>query len=137
VTLRLADRDGALFAQPMEVEWRATGADADATQPVNTDVLVEAAKHMAARARAVALAANRRGDLDAARNILKTTAETLRALAPGVRQVEALAAELEAEQAEFSAEMDAIARKKRHFASYNVAYSRSEEGKAKRRPPAS
>jgi hypothetical protein len=137
VTLRLADRDGALFAQPMQVEWLATSADADATQPVNTDVLVEAAKQLAERARADALAANRRGDLDAAKNMLKTAAETLRALAPGVREIEALAAELEAEQAEFSAPMDPIALKQRHFASYNVAYSRSKEGKAKRRPPAS
>jgi Ca-activated chloride channel family protein len=137
VTLRLADRDGALFAQPMQVEWLATSADADATQPVNTDVLVEAAKQLAERARADALAANRRGDLDAAKNVLKTAAETLRALAPGVREIEALAAELEAEQAEFSAPMDPVALKQRHFASYNVAYSRSKEGKAKRRPPAS
>jgi Ca-activated chloride channel family protein len=137
VTLRLADRDGALFAQPMPVEWRATSADADATQPVNTDVLVEVAKHLAERARADALDANRRGDFDAAKDRLKTTAEALRALAPGVREVEALAAELETEQAEFSAQMDPIALKKRHFASYNVAYSRSVEGKAKRRPPAS
>ena len=137
VTLRLADRDGALFAQPMPVEWRATTADADATQPVNTDVLVEVAKQMAEHARADALDANRRGDFDAAKNILRTTAEALRALAPGVREVEALAAELEAEQAEFSARMDAVELKKRHFTSRNVAYSRSPEGKAKRRPPAS
>ena len=137
VTLRLADRDGALFAQPMPVEWRATSADADATQPVNTDVLVDVARHLAERARAGARDANRRGDFDAARTMLKTTAEALRALAPGVREVEALAAELEAEQAELSAPMDAIERKKRHFASYNVAYSRSTEGKAKRRPSAS
>ena len=134
MTLRLADRDGALFAQPMQVEWLAATADADGTQPVNTDVLVEVAKHLAERARADALAANRRGDLDAAKNLLKTTAEALRALAPGVREVEALAAELEAEQAEFSAPMDAVALKQRHFASYSVAHSRSKEGKAKRRP---
>jgi Ca-activated chloride channel family protein len=137
VTLRLADRDGALFAQPMPVEWRATSADADATQPVNTDVLVEVAKQLAERARANARDANRHGDFAAAKNLLATNAEALRALAPGVREVEALAAELEAEQAEVSEPMDALELKKRHFASYNVAYSRSTEGKAKRRPPAS
>jgi hypothetical protein len=136
VTLRLADRDGALFAQPMAVEWCATSAEADAAQPVNTAVLVEVAKQLAERARAGALEANRRRDFDAAKNML-VTAEALRALAPGVREVEALAQELEAEQAELSAPMDPIERKKRHFASYNVAYSRTVEGKAKRRPPAS
>ena len=92
VTLRLADRDGALFAQPMPVEWCATSAEADAAQPVNTAVLVEVAKQLAERARAGALEANRRRDFDAAKNLLKTTAEALRALAPGVREVEALAA---------------------------------------------
>jgi Ca-activated chloride channel family protein len=136
VTLRLTDRDGALFAQPMPVEWRAITAEADAAQPVNTDVLVEVAKQLAERARAEALGANRRGDFDEARRILKTTAEALRALVPGVREMEALAAELEAEQAEFSAQMDPVSLKQRHFASYNVAYSRSDLGKAKRRPPA-
>ncbi len=137
VTLRLADRDEALFAQPMPVEWSATSADADAAQPVNTDVLVEVAKHLAERARADALEANRRRDFDAAKNILKTAAEALRALAPGVREVEALAAELEAEQTEFSARMDPVELKKRHFTGHNLAYSRSPEGKAKRRPRAS
>ena len=137
VTLRLADRDGVLFAQPMPVEWLATSADPDAAQPVNTDVLVEVAKHLAERARADARDANRHGDFDAAKNMLTTTAEALRALAPGVREVEALAAELEAEREDFSARLDALALKKQHFASYNVAYSRSTEGKAKRQPPAS
>jgi hypothetical protein len=33
--------------------------------------------------------------------------------------------------------MDPVTLKQRHFASHNVAYSRSKEGKAKRRPPAS
>ena len=73
-----------------------------------------------------------RGDRDPT-----AAAANLRTLAPGVRQVEALAAELEAEQAEFDEEMSSMEMKKRHFASYNVAYSRSMEGKAKRRPPAS
>jgi hypothetical protein len=92
---------------------------------------------VAARARAAALDANRRGDFKAATAILTAAAANLRALAPGVRQVEALAAELEAQQAEFDDVMSEMEMKKRHFASYNVAYSRSTEGKAKRRPPAS
>src|SRR4029077_14287000 len=103
---------------PMSLEWRATSADADASQPVNTDVLVEVARHLAVRARADALDANRRGDFDAARKRLQSTAEELRVLAPGVREVEALAAELEAELAEFIARMDPVALKQRHFASY-------------------
>lgn len=136
VTLRLTDRDHALFALPMPVEWIATGADADAAQPVNTDVLVAAARHLAERARVEALDANRRGDFTAAKDVLRAAAEALRTLAPGVREVDALADELLAEQAELSATMDALSLKQRHFSSYNVAYSRSAEGKAKRRPEA-
>ena len=109
-------------------------ADEDGAQPVNTDVLVEAARQLAERARTDAVNANRRGDFEAARSILKKTGEALRALAPSVREVQVLAAELEAEQAEFSAPMDLVSLKKRHFASYNVAYTRSTDGKAKRRP---
>ena len=76
-------------------------------------------------------------DVIAPRAILTAAAANLRTLAPGVRQVEALAAELLAQQAEFDEEMSAMEMKKRHFTSYNVAYSRTTEGKAKRRPPAS
>ena len=71
VTLRLTDRDAALFPQPMVVEWRATDDATDAAQPVNNDVLIEVAQLLAARARAAALDANRRGDFNNATEILQ------------------------------------------------------------------
>jgi Ca-activated chloride channel family protein len=132
VTLRLADRDTALFPQPMAIEWPATDEAANAAQPVNNEVLIQAAQLLAERARAGALEANRRGDFQQATAILKSAATDLRALAPGVRQVEALAAELEAQQDDFAAVMSAREMKQRHFVNYSRATDRGPEGKAKR-----
>jgi Ca-activated chloride channel family protein len=134
VTLRLADRDHALFPQPMPVEWRATNATADAAQPVNTGVLIEVARLMAERARAAALDANRRGDFAQATAILTAAAAELRALAPGVREVELLAAELDVEEVDYAREMMPAEMKQRQFSTYNASFSRSAKGSARRRP---
>jgi hypothetical protein len=132
VSARLADRDHALFAQPMTIDWRAVDADANAAQPVNTDVLIQAGRLIAERARAAALDANRRGDYQEAARILKAAAASLRVLAPGLRELEALAAELEAEEPDYAVHMAPLALKARHFASYNQSVSRSETGRARR-----
>ena len=133
ITVRLADRDQVLFPQPMPIEWRVVDESADAAQPVNADVLVEVATLLAERARAAALEANRRGDFTQASGILKAAAVELRTLGADIPRIEALAAELEAEQGDFSAAMTPMAMKSRHFASASVLRSRSVEGKAKKR----
>jgi hypothetical protein len=61
----------------------------------------------------------------------------IRAIGRGDRQVEAIAARLEAEQEEYRVGMDAMELKQRHFSSYGVAFSRTTEGKARRGSPAS
>jgi Ca-activated chloride channel family protein len=132
VSARLADRDQALFAQPMTIDWTAVDADANAAQPVNTDVLVQAGRLIAERSRAAALDANRRGDFQEAARILNAAAASLRALDPGIRELEALAAELEAEEPDYVMHMEPLALKARHFASYNQSVSRSATGKARR-----
>ena len=133
ITVRLADRDQVLFPQPMPIEWRVADESADAAQPVNVDVLVEVATLLADRARAAALEANRRGDFEQASGILKAAAAELRMLGAHLPRIETLAAELEAEQEEFSVAMAPMTRKSRHFASTNALRSRSGEGKAKKR----
>jgi hypothetical protein len=133
VTVRLADRDQVLFPQPMPVEWRVLDASADAAQPVNADVLVHVATLLAERARAAALEANRRGDFPQASGILEAAAAALRTLGADIARIEALAAELEAEQGDFSAAMAPMTMKSRHFASASALRSRSVEGKAKKR----
>lgn len=133
VSARLADKDQALFAQPMTIEWAAVDADANAVQVVNNDVLIQAGRLMAERARAGALDANRRGDYKDAARILKAGADGLRALAPGIRELEALAAELEADEQKHGTPMDPMAMKLSHYASYVRGTSRSEKGSAVRK----
>ena len=132
-TLRLSDRDHALFAQPLTMDWRVAEEAANAGQAVSADVLIEVATLLAERAKAAALEANRRGDYADASALLKAAAVELRMLGAGIRQIEALAAELEAEQADFTAVMPAMAMKSRHFANLSRMASRSVEGKARKR----
>ena len=87
---------------------------------------------LAGRARSAALAANRRGDLDGARRILREMTDDLRALAPGDPDVMALIDQLHRDEAEFGEMMSPMARKERHFAAYSQAYSRETGGTAKR-----
>jgi len=87
---------------------------------------------MAERARAAALEANTRGDFANAATILKAAATDLRALGAGIREVDALASELEGEQAEFAQPLAPLAMKARHFMRYSLARSRGPAGKAKR-----
>jgi Ca-activated chloride channel family protein len=133
IGVRLADRDGVLFPQPLPIEWQAVDEAANTAQPVNAAVIVEVARLMAERARAAALEANRRGDFAGAAAILKTAAADLRAVGAGIREVDALASELEGEQVEFNHPLAPLAMKARHFASYSHARSRGPAGKARKR----
>jgi hypothetical protein len=132
LALRLRDRDGALFPHPLEVDWRAVDVVDDAVQPVNDAVLIEAARQLASLARLDALEANRRHDFAVAQSILGEAAKVIRALGPGIREVEALAAELENERADFNAPIMPMARKEIYYQSFNVAMSRETTGKARR-----
>ncbi len=133
IGVRLTDRDGVLFPQPLPIEWQAVDEAANAAQPVNPAVILDVARLMAERARATALEANRRGDFAAAVAMLKTAAADLRGLGAGIREVDALALELEGEYVEFNQPLAPLAMKARHFASYSLARSRGPAGKARKR----
>lgn len=137
VTCRLADRDGALFGQPMFVDWPAVSIEDDAAQPVNAEVVRAFAAALVARAQAAALAANRSGDFTDARRIIREAIDMLRTLAPGDPAVGALIAELEDDAGEFSHAMSPVALKQRHFVAYSIANSRDLGGRARRRSQAS
>ena len=132
ISLRLSDRDGALFSHPITVHWTAASAEDNAIQPMNADVLIEAARQIASLARIDALEANRRGDFIAATGIIKEAVVKLRDMAAGVDAVERIAAELDGELQDFEVAMQPLARKARHFESYNQSYSRASTGKARR-----
>lgn len=137
VSLRLADREQALFAEPMPIEWRVADAAADAAQPVSAPVLIEVAKLLADGARTRALEANRRGHYDAAMEILQAEAAAIRALAPGIPEVQAIAEDLFGERVHYQNVMSAREAKSRHFDSINALRSRGPEGKARKRTAAS
>jgi Ca-activated chloride channel family protein len=133
VACRLSDSGHVLFSGAMTMDWRIVDRAENDEQAVNRAVVLEAAAQLAARARALALKANRRGDFEAARGILKDAIATLRALAPDDEQVEPHIARLQADEADFGEAMSPMAMKSRHFATHAVAYSREPSGKARRR----
>ncbi len=133
ISVRLTDRECALFGEPMPIEWRVTDAIADDAQPIGTEVLIEVAKLLADGARTRALEANRRGVYDRAAEILRAEAAAIRALAPGNSELDAIADELFGERELFQEAMTANDIKGRHFASMNAMYSRSPQGRARKR----
>jgi Ca-activated chloride channel family protein len=137
ISLRLADRERVLFAQPLDVAWQVVDADADRAQPINRDVIVAAATMLAERAKAEALAKNRAGDFDGARAVLERAIAGIRALGVDVPAVNALIADLEGAGQAFSLPMDAMASKRVLYQSYNIRASRAPSGKANRTPKSS
>ncbi|MCC7178208.1 MAG: VWA domain-containing protein [Acidobacteria bacterium] len=132
VDCRVADREAVLHHEPMRVEWTAVGAEADRAQPVNRDVVLAVARMLAEGARVQALAANRRGEFRDAGAALHDAAAQIDRLGGDDTAVQAIARLLVDEERVFARRMDPMERKARHFASYQVAYSR-EEGKARKR----
>ncbi len=132
VSLRLTDRNAALFAQPMTMEWEVVSDEVDASQAVNIEVLEAVATAMADRARTEALGANRRGNFSEAEAILNRAAEEIRALAPGAPSLDRIATELEGRLEEFTAVMSAMELKTAHYSAYASSQDRTAEGKPRR-----
>ncbi|MDP2322038.1 MAG: VWA domain-containing protein [Acidobacteriota bacterium] len=133
VKCRLSDREHVLFAEPAPVPWLSVAAGQDAAQPVNRAVRLAVAAMLAERARSTALAANRRGDFDVARRILREMVDDLRAMAPGDKGVLALIDQLHHDELAFGEIMTPLAMKGRHFDAYRIAHSRAEGGTARRK----
>lgn len=133
VDCRVTDRDHVLYQEPMRVEWRAATPTDAARQPVNQHVLVAVGRVLAERARIAALGANRRGEFDEARRIIRDIVEHLRGLAPGNQQVAAIVGDLRRDERRLGRAMRAQAAKSMHFSSYAVGLSRDPAGRARRR----
>ena len=132
VDCRVRDRDAVLHPEPMRVEWTAAPVEQDRSQPVNRDVVLAVARMLAEGARAQALAANRKGMFKEAGVALHDAAAQIDRLGGDDSAVQALARLLLDEEGTFARHMDPMERKMRHFASYQLAYSR-EEGKARKK----
>ena len=132
VHCRVEDRDHVLYPEPIGVSWRAVSAAEDAAQPVNTVVRLAVATLLAGRARSAALAANRRGDFEGAKRIVRAIVDDLRALAPDDPQVRALIDQLHHDEMEFGEMMAPMAMKAQHSVLYQAAHSREAGGTARR-----
>jgi hypothetical protein len=127
------DRDGAMAAQPMQVDWTAVTTEQDRQQPVNRALLLEVARMLAERGHTQALAENRRRRFEISSQLLREAAEQIEHLGADDEAVKAIAALLVDEDVVFRSPMLAREMKMRHMASYAAPYSRDAEGKSRKR----
>jgi Ca-activated chloride channel family protein len=134
VTLRLsvADREGAIVAEPQLVAFRYADSRTNNEQPRDREVDREVASLYAARARQEAAAANRHRDYEAANRALAGVARRIRGYAGDDRQLRDLVAALEQEQFRVSRPMAAPDLKAMHYQSSYAMRDRDVEGKARK-----
>lgn len=133
ISARLADRDQVMFGGAMPIEWRVVAPAEDAAQPISLEVLLQVATMMADGGRAKAVAANRAGDYALSRVVIREAAVAIRALAPSLARVQAVADELEAEIHEFESRMNEVTLKSKHFSTLNAMRSRTVQGRSRRK----
>lgn len=132
VEFGLAELEGALVAPRRAIGWSYGAARSVTGQPREVIVDRAVARLYAARARAEALELNRAGKYKEARAILEKTARRIDAYAGGDGELEAIAAELRGEGADYAQVMSAKDQKLRYFASYSLSKDRMPDGKARR-----
>ena len=132
VEFGLAELEGALVAPRRAAGWSYATDRAQQGQPREVIVDRAVARLYAARARAEALELNRAGKYKEARAILEKTARRIDAYAGGDGELEAIAAELRGEGADYARVMSAKDQKLRYFASYSLSKDRMPDGKARR-----
>jgi Ca-activated chloride channel family protein len=133
VRARLSDRDGVLDTATVTCEWQYADHRANDVQPRDVIVDREVACSYAARARAEATEANRRGDLDRARRVLERTADRIRTYANRDPAIEAIRRSLLDDARRYGAEVLSAMQLKVSFA-VAEAYGkgRNPDGKARR-----
>jgi Ca-activated chloride channel family protein len=115
------------------IEWRYATDDANDSQPRDVVVDREVASLYAARARAEATEANRRGDLASARRVLERTAERIRRYAHGDPTLERLWRELRDDVERYAAEtMSSMQLKAAFYVAESAGKGRGPDGRARR-----
>ena len=134
-TVRVMDRSGMAFGDVAALEWRYATHDANDSQLRDVVVDREVASLYAARARAEATEANRRGDLERARRVLERTADRIRGYAHGDPALEALWRELRNDVERYAQKaMSPMQLKSAFFVGEWVGKGRASDGKARRSP---
>jgi Ca-activated chloride channel family protein len=135
VRARLSDRDGVLDTATVSCEWRYAEHRANDAQPRDVIVDREVAGHYAARARAEATEANRRGDLDRARRVLERTADRISTYADHDPAIEGIRRSLLADVDRYGTEMSAMQLKVSFAVAESYGKGRNPDGKARRYRP--
>jgi secreted protein with Ig-like and vWFA domain len=129
----LEDRDRALGATEQRLSWTYASHRENDHQPRELTVARAVARFYAAQARTEAVNRNRDGDLEAARKVLRATADRIRSYAGSDRELLDLVRELERESERYSeAVLAAPALKEAAYLNFAVARSRAADGKARR-----
>ena len=133
VDFALAASDDALGAPSQRVAWTFAGHAENDAQRRDRVVDRAVARLHAAIARQAALALNREGRFDDAREIVQRVARKIASYAGADPELQRIVAELRDEVEAFARHMDALSAKQRHFASYSVQHSRMADGKTRKR----
>ena len=132
----LDDRAGvarAAGSNEARLTWVYADNASNDAQPRDVEVDRAVARQFAARARQEALIRNRAGDYQGASRLLKRTEQRIRDYAGRDAELRAIVSELDAEAPAFLHAMAAPELKQRHFASANLARSRTAKGAAIKR----
>ena len=133
VAFRAADQDGPIAGASAVQEWVLASRDANKEQPRELAVDEAVANIYAARARDLALEANRRRDYAAAGRVIQATAQKILSYAGDRPSLLAIAAGLLAEVPRVEERMSAMSMKEMHSDSYAAMRSRDAAGKARRK----
>ncbi len=130
--VRLTDRDGAIDAAPATLNWTFADHAANDKQARDRSVDIAVAELYAAKTRDEALAHNRRGEFDAARNAMRKTADRIREYAGDNKILLNLADALVQDTIEYQEPMAAPSMKAHYHSSHYMMHNRDVQGKAKR-----
>ncbi|MSQ02941.1 MAG: VWA domain-containing protein [Myxococcales bacterium] len=132
ITLAVADRDGTVTAAPVSCTWRwVSGAESKA-QPRELTVDRITAQRHAARAREVAVLANRNRDYGEARRLLDRVATRIARYAGTDPVLVEIVAALQRDAVEYGLTMTAMQQKQLHFESTSSLRGKTSSGSAQR-----
>ncbi len=131
----LVDRDGVFedrgtAARSSRVEWTYATHAANDAESRDVEVDRQVARIFAARARQAAVALNRAGRYDEARQLLRATRHRIRDYAGRDAELNQILESLREDEGVFAAAMAEPERKVRHYASANLARCRDEQGRS-------
>jgi len=133
VSVGLGDRDGDLREPPVDIAFEYADHPTNDAQRRDRDVDRQVAQLYAARARYEAVALNRAGTYDAARDVLLRVADRIAGYAGTDRVLRGTVEALRAEASEFGRDMVELDRKRAYFASAMMSSMRAPGGKARRK----